>query len=49
MSLEIASYLNILDTVLRSCDVRKGYEGLPGVAKAAMDSMQQAISHLHIT
>ena len=49
MSLEIASYLDILDTVFRSCDGRKVYKGLPDVAKAALDSMQQAISHLHMT
>ena len=49
MSLEIASYLDILDTVFRSCEGGLVYEGLPPVAKAAMDSMQQAISHLHLT
>ena len=49
MSLEIASYLDILDTVFRSCEGGSVYEGLPAVAKAAMDSMQQAISHLHMT
>ena len=43
MSFEIASYLDILDLVFLS------FECLPHVTKVTIDSLQQAISHLHMT